>query len=265
VNRWLWRASSSLSGATLGGPINRKRRQLGLEPVTDWYQHFFPTRRMLIAADPELAPMPQNVSLPFAALGSLHLPDERPLSPVVEQFLSAGPAPVYIGFGSMRDPSPDATTALFMAAARAAHMRLVLSAGWARYGGAHVGEARSLSDDVLVVGPSSHALLFPRLRAVVHHGGAGTTSAALRAGRPQVVVPHAFDQFQWARWVHSAGLGPEPIARKRLSVERLARALSQVSSEPRFAERAEALMRAARKHDPVAGVLRVLSQVVAAR
>src|SRR5262249_11725270 len=161
-----------------------------LRPVTDWYDHFFPRARTMLAADPEFAPPAPDSPMPVAPDGSFHLPDERPLGEDVERFLAAGPPPVYIGFGSMPDKRAGRTTALFLEAARAAGTRVILSRGWAGFGEGARG------DDALVVGPVSHALLFPRVAAVVHHGGAGTTSASARAGRPQVVVPHVFDQFQ---------------------------------------------------------------------
>jgi vancomycin aglycone glucosyltransferase len=234
VNRLLWAAFAFSARLVFAAPLNRKRQSIGLPPVRDLYEHFFPQRTTLLAADPELAPAPPDCSLAHPAIGALHLTDQRPIDPSIERFLEAGAPPVYVGFGSMPDRDPEATARLFVEAARLAGVRLLLSSGWARFAGA-------FGDDVLVIGPTSHTLLFPRVAAIVHHGGAGTTSAALRAGRPQIVVPHAFDQFQWARFVEGKGLGPAAIVRPRLTAKRLAKAMQQVISDPSYRSRAEAM------------------------
>ncbi|AEA24174.1 Sterol 3-beta-glucosyltransferase [Pseudonocardia dioxanivorans CB1190] len=134
-------------------------------------------------------------------------------------FLDAGPAPVYIGFGSMPDRDAGQLVDIALAAARRARTRMVLAAGWAGLAPGHP------SDDVLVVGDVPHRWLFERVAAVVHHGGAGTTAAGLRAGRPSVVVPFFSDQFFWGRRVAALGAGPPPIAREKLTAAALTEAL----------------------------------------
>lgn len=131
--------------------------------------------------------------------GAFVLGDRRPLPAAIEEFLAAGPPPVYVGFGSMPDTRAEATSALVLAAARVADVRLVLGAGWARL--------KAAADDVLTVDDVAHGVLFPRLAAIVHHGGAGTAHAAARAGVPQIVVPHGFDQFDWGRRIEQLGSG----------------------------------------------------------
>lgn len=258
ANRLLWRGFAAANRAVFAGPLNRKRRALGLSPLRDFQEHFYP-RDSLVAADPELAPAPPDAPLVHPAIGALHLPDPRPLDPELERFLAAGSPPVYIGFGSTVDPDPARTTALFVEAARAAGVRLVLLRGWSGYGA-----ELPPGDGVLVVGPVSHALLFPRVAAIVHHGGAGTTSAAARSGRPQIVVPHVFDQFQWGSWVHQAGLGPRPISRPRLSVERLAAALRAAAGSG-VRDRAAAFGAELRRRDPVALGVAAIVRIVGER
>lgn len=255
ANRMLWRGFAATNHAVFAGPLNRKRRALGLAPIRDFQEHFYPSDS-LVASDPELAVTPPDAPPAHLAIGALPLPDERPLDAEVERFLAAGPAPVYLGFGSMVDPDPDRATAIFVEAARAAGMRLVLLRGWSGYG------AKLAADDrVLVVGPVSHRLLFSRVATIVHHGGAGTTSAAARSGRPQIVIPHVFDQFQWGRWVRQAGIGPEPIARRRLTAEHLAAAL-RAATDPGMCERAAALGAELRRRDPVAaGVAAIVRRI----
>ncbi|MGI8767597.1 MAG: glycosyltransferase, partial [Propionibacteriaceae bacterium] len=95
-----------------------------------------------------------------------------------------------------------------------------------------------VSDDVIVIEPVPHEWLFPRMRAVVHHGGAGTTAAAFRAGIPQGIIPHIADRPYWGRRVHALGVGPEAVARHRLTVQGLTGMVTQLTSIPTMALRA---------------------------
>ena len=151
----------------------------------------------------------------------------------------------------------------------------MLSRGWAGFGAHDAGAGRAtkqageplaggesaLGADVFVAGPSSHALLFPRVAAVVHHGGAGTTAASARAGRPQVVIPHIFDQFQWARWVHAAGLAPPPLARGRLTGGRLVVALSAVLREASYRTSAHEVGAKLRSRDSTADAIAAIEKL----
>ncbi|MGK5639585.1 glycosyltransferase [Streptomyces sp. URMC 126] len=131
--------------------------------------------------------------------GAWLLPDDAPLSPALEDFLEAGEPPVYFGFGSIR-ATPGLPEAM-IGAARASGRRAIVSRGWA---------GLSLVDDApdcLAIGDVNQRALFPRVAAVVHHGGAGTTTAAALSGAPQVVAPQMYDQHYWARRVHALGIG----------------------------------------------------------
>jgi UDP:flavonoid glycosyltransferase YjiC (YdhE family) len=135
----------------------------------------------------------------------------------------------------MTDPEPDRTTRLLLDAISDLGCRALISEGWAGYGRV------ALPDGVQAVGSVSHAELFPRVAAVVHHGGAGTTTMAARSGVPQLVVPHGADQFYWGKRVRLLGLGPPPLPRRRLTRERLARLLAQMLDNEVLAERAREL------------------------
>lgn len=136
-------------------------------------------------------------------------------------FLERGSAPVYIGFGSVGDPREAArSTQLMLDALASAGQRGVLATGWAG-----MPQGISLPESVYLLESAPHAWLFPRMAAIVHHGGAGTTAAGLRAGVPAVVVPHGNDQFAWGRRVYELGVGAKPIPRKKLTAENLAQAI----------------------------------------
>ena len=169
-------------------------------------------------------------------------------------FLDARPPPVYVGLGSMAGRNPGRLTELFLAALRQSGQRAVLLSGWAGLGSADLG------DDVFVVDDVPHDWLFPRVSAVVHHGGAGTTAAGLHAGKPTVILPFFADQPFWGRIVHQRGIGPRPIPQQRLSVENLADAIRRAATDPLMAELARKLGANIRAEDGVARAVTLLDQ-----
>ncbi|MEW2418147.1 glycosyltransferase [Streptomyces sp. NPDC046866] len=164
-------------------------------------------------------------------------------------FLEAGPPPVLVGFGSMAAGEGERLGGIAVRALRRAGLRGVLqsgSAGLAADGG---------GDDVLTIGDVPHALLFPRLAAVVHHAGAGTSAAALRAGVPSVTVPVAADQPFWAARLAAIGAAPAPVPFRSLTAEGLAGALVDAVREPSYARAAGAAARHMAQEDGAGAVV----------
>ncbi|MEU2561634.1 glycosyltransferase [Streptomyces longispororuber] len=176
-------------------------------------------------------------------------PDAR-LPSAVEEFLADGPPPVFIGFGSMAAGEGERLGELAVAALRRAGLRGVLQSGraglWAT------------GDGVLTIGEVPHALLFPRLAAVVHHAGAGTTAAALRAGVPAVPVPVTADQPFWAARLTAVGAAPGPVPFRRLTVDSLADALTRAVRDPAYASAAQAVARAMATEDAAGQTLKAV-------
>lgn len=142
-------------------------------------------------------------------------------------FLRGGEPPVYIGFGSLGDHNQaEATTRLALDALESSGMRGVLATGWSG-----LSEKMDMPSTVFRLKSAPHAWLFPRMAAVVHHGGAGTTAAGMRAGVPSIVVTYGNDTLAWGRRVFELGVGPRAIPRKKLSAEALAGAISAARSE----------------------------------
>lgn len=220
--RWLnslaWKLFLRSNDLALKRLLNRHRAQLGLAPVDDTTRYLV-GERPVVAVDRELARVPEDCPIEVEQIDCLHAMEGEPLPAKLEAFLAEGPPPVYIGFGSMPDPSPARSTELVLEAVGSVGCRALISEGWAGLGGG------ALPEGVLRIGSVTHAHLFPRVAAAVHHGGAGTTTTALRCGVPQVVVPHAADQFYWGRRVEALGLGPSALPRKHLTARALAEAL----------------------------------------
>ena len=145
--------------------------------------------------------------------------------PAVQEFLQQGPAPIYIGFGSMSSRKPVETTHLILQALAQTGQRAILLSGWNGLA------AERLPATALVVESIPHDWLFQHVAAVVHHGGAGTTAAGLRAGVPSIVIPFFADQPFWGQRVADRGVGPRPIPRQQLTAARLAYALDQAATK----------------------------------
>ncbi|KXK14385.1 MAG: sterol 3-beta-glucosyltransferase [Chloroflexi bacterium OLB15] len=150
-------------------------------------------------------------------------------------FLETDEAPVYIGFGSMPDSKPQATTRMIMDAVRKAGKRAVILTGWAGLG------ANDVPENIHILKYAPHSWLFPKMAVIVHHGGSGTTASGMRAGVPTVVIPHQGDQGFWGRTVKRLGVGTNPIPRKKLTVESLAAAITEATTNRAMQVNARAL------------------------
>lgn len=167
-----------------------------------------------------VVPVPSEWGSDVLVSGYWFLDDSRwQPPPALASFLAAGSPPVYVGFGSMPLADAAATTELVVEALNNSGRRRVLAAGWGGLGG------RTLPASVHLLDSAPHDQLFPLMSAVVHHGGAGTTAAGLRAGKPTVICPFFGDQPFWGRRVAELGAGPPPLPAKHLSSQRLAAAL----------------------------------------
>ncbi|MEV0276600.1 glycosyltransferase [Streptomyces sp. NPDC050610] len=181
-------------------------------------------------------------------------PDWQPPEELLS-FLAAGPPPVFLGFGSMAPGLGERLGPLIVEAVRRSGARAVVQAGWA---GLDVA-----GDQLLTVGDVPHDWLFPRTAAVVHHMGAGTTAAGLRAGVPTVAVPVMADQPFWAARVYGLGAGPAPVPFGELTAERLGDAIRAAVGEPGYRRRAAELAHQIGLDDGAGRVLRRIEALAA--
>jgi sterol 3beta-glucosyltransferase len=174
-------------------------------------------------------------------------------------FLAAGEAPVYVGFGSMAGKDPARLTKIVIEALLQTNLLGILASGW---GGL---ETADLPPSILQIEGAPHDWLFPHMSAVVHHGGAGTTAAGLHAGRTTVVCPFMGDQPFWGSRVHALGAGPQPIPQKKLTAGGLSAAIQTAVTNDQLRETADALGKKIRAENGVAMAVALIEEIGAAR
>lgn len=175
----------------------------------------------------------------------------------LDQFLRSGDKPVYIGFGSMPGPEPSEPLGeQLLAAVRVARLRAVVLAGSSGLGRADT------TDEVFVTEPVPHEWLLPQTRVAVHHCGAGTTAAALRAGVPSVPVPHLGDQAFWAGRLRRLGAATQPVRRRNLDPRRLAAAMNAATRDEHLLQAARGLARVLQAEDGTANAVRALAPLL---
>jgi sterol 3beta-glucosyltransferase len=241
ASRATWTLTGLVTWQLLRHDDTMLRRQLGLRPL--------PARGPLARQEREAMPVyyaysPAVLPRPADWPQRIHVtgywlpgppPNWQP-PPGLARFLQNGPPPVSIGFGSMATHDPHTILNLALDALQLSGQRGVLLSGWAG-----IGKDTTLPENVFAADNIPHAWLFPRMAAVVHHGGAGTTGAALAAAVPSIITPLAADQPSWARTIHHLGAGPAPIPFPALTAQRLAAAIRQTITDPHIQHRAAEL------------------------
>ncbi|XP_022894288.1 sterol 3-beta-glucosyltransferase UGT80B1-like isoform X2 [Olea europaea var. sylvestris] len=167
----------------------------------------------VVSKPEDWGPLVDVVGYCFLNLGSKYQPPEE-----FVRWIQKGSKPIYIGFGSMPLEDSKKTTNIILEALRNTGQRGIIDQGWGDLD-------TEIPDDVFLLVDIPHDWLFPLCTAVVHHGGAGTTAAGLKAGCPTTIVPFFGDQFFWGERIHQRGLGPAPIPISQLSVEALSEAI----------------------------------------
>lgn len=181
---------------------------------------------------------------------------EPELTRFLEAAAQAGVPPVYVGFGSVGGRTGAKRTDIVLRALEKAGQRGVLVSGW---GGL---KASDLPENVYMAQSVPHDWLFPQVAAVVHHGGAGTTAAGLRAGKPTIICHFMADQPFWGRLVYERGVGPKPIPQRQLGVDNLAAAITVAVRDEAMKERAAALGAKIRAEDGVARAVEIIGAAV---
>lgn len=257
IPRWCNRASLVITNQLLWlafrKTLNRARADvLGLPPRrTLWTDH-----PMLYGISPTLLPRPRDWPANATLCGQWVPPASGHYTPPVElvRFLAAGPAPIYVGFGSMT--GIDMPTMLETVVTALGGRRAVFWPGWNGLGQV------TLPGNVLCIDAMPHDWLFPQMAAVVHHGGSGTTHSAVRAGKPSIVMPFSGDQPFWAERLHRLGVAPAALSTTRPDARALAAAFDFVERESVIVRAAELGRRIARE-DGIATAVAVIEREIA--
>jgi sterol 3beta-glucosyltransferase len=170
-------------------------------------------------------------------------------------FLQSGSPPVYIGFGSMSNRNPEQTADLVIQALALTNQRAILLSGW---GGL---QKANTPDSIFMIDSIPHSWLFPRVSAVIHHGGASTTAAGLKAGVPSVIIPFFGDQPFWGQRVADLGVGSKPIPRKKLTAKRLANAIQEVVTNADMRQRAVKLGKQIQNENGTESAVTIINQL----
>ncbi len=229
-------------------PITPHRRQKLRKPVFYGYSRY-------------VLPRPQDWQASNHITGYWFLPRAEGWQPpqALVDFLASGPPPVYVGFGSMSGRKAREAIDIALRTLTQTGQRGILLTGWAGL------SEMALPDTIFPIDTVPHDWLFPQVAAVVHHGGAGTTAAGLRAGRPTITVPFFGDQPFWARQVYKLGVGPAPMPSAQLAVEPLAAAIHTAVTDEGIRSRAAALGSRIRLEDGVETAVRILSHYLVIR
>jgi sterol 3beta-glucosyltransferase len=256
LNRWTHLLFDAMAWLPQRGLINAWRKeQLGLPPCGLCYPSRLRGRQtpMCYGFSRQVVPRPADWGQHVHVTGYWFLDRPngwRPPDDLI-RFLRNGPPPVYVGFGSMQSGDGVERVDLVLSALDRAGQRGILLRGRRRL---------STNGHVYVLDGVPFDWLFPRLAAVVHHGGSGTTAAGLRAGVPSVIVPFFMDQPFWGQRVAKLGVGPPPIPQKRLTVDRLAAAIHTAATDAEMRSRAQALGARIRAEDGVSRAVAVINR-----
>ena len=261
LNLLSWKIYELMTWLPYRGITNELRRKyLDLAPlgITSFQTERKKKSLVLYGISPSVFPKPPDWGENIKVTGYWFLEDEAGWSPPVEleEFLSGGKPPVYVGFGSMTLHDPQSVTKMVLKALKLSNQRGVILNGWGSLG------CRDLPDSVIRLDWAPHDWLLHRMAAVVHHGGAGTTAAVLRAGKPSVPVPFFVDQPFWGRRVYELGVGPKPIPFNKLSAEGLAASINLAVNSSEIRRNASELSERIRAEKGVANAVEEIQNLL---
>ena len=240
---------------------NTARRQvLALKKASffgPYKSKYFNQNPVLYGFSPLVISKPPDWNSNIHVTGYWLIEQENEWSPPSElvDFIESGSKPIYVGFGSMSSRNPEETTDIILNAISRTKQRAIILSGW---GGL---QKKNLPDNVFMIDSIPISWLFSKVAMTIHHGGAGTTAEALKAGIPSVVVPFFGDQFFWARKVFDLGVSTEPVPRKKLTVDILTKSIESVLTDQNIQKNAIELGVKIRKEDGIANAVSIINNM----
>jgi sterol 3beta-glucosyltransferase/vancomycin aglycone glucosyltransferase len=262
-NRLAWWLARLVLNKGLKKYPDQLRAKNGVAPARDMIDNVWASDYLtLLAISPAICERRPDWPIHYHVCGALDTQDsvaEGSVPQQLQSFLSTGAPPVYMTFGSMMSGSDERRTiALLVSAAQAASARAIIQAPhWEQLG-------FECSDKIHYVSSASHSTVFPLCGAVVHHGGAGTSQAALRAGVPSVVVPHTAEQELWGRELERIGVACSSIPRKRATPQGIAAAIKHAAQSGPIGANAKAVGARVAEEEGVAAAVRLIGDRFAA-
>ena len=249
LNALLWKLADFAARRKMYIPAQRLRKKEGLAPYRDLQSELYVSKALTLIATckPLCTPMP-DWGEHIQVSGFLNPPQKSAdwvMPKALRAFLEDGAPPVYFTFGSITQFDIQGTTRLFLEAARKAGVRAIIQSHWDQF------QTTSEDPDIYPAPPMPHEQVFPHCSMIVHHGGSGTTQSSLRAGKPSIVVAHAFDQTYWGKRLHRMGVGGKVLQRRTATAERLADGIRMILRSPQISRKAQKLGRSVRAENGV--------------
>lgn len=258
VNRWFGKISQRLIWGLVAKPVNTVRAQLGLKPHSAGsyirVANQIPTINGISA---QVSPRPDDWPAYVHTVGYWFHDEAQHWTPPASlvDFLSQTPQPIYVGFGSMTSRDPESMFKMVSDGVAQAGQRAVMITGWSGL------KISDVPPHMYLIDKAPHDWLFQQVKAVVHHGGAGTTASGLRWGKPTFIIPHMADQVYWGRRMLELGVGPKAVNRIDLTPEKFTEGVRALTSDTGMLERAAIIGEKIRAEDGVTtGVLAILGE-----
>ena len=214
VNSLLWSIGGKVSTHKWFSKAKQMRQDEGFPPIQSLQKELFTSDLLtIVAASGSLVPRPKDWSAHIQMTGFLNLdnpPTEWQIPEELKEFLEAGEPPVYMTFGSCMQFSEEESTELLIETAKRSGQRAIIQSNWNS-------PQFENKPNLFRIGQVPHNEVFPHCSVIVHHGGAGTTQAALLAGKPSVVVAHGFDQPYWGQQLRTAKAGGKVFQRRNVN------------------------------------------------
>jgi UDP:flavonoid glycosyltransferase YjiC (YdhE family) len=207
-NQLAWKVFLLVQNLMLKKIINHYRTILSLPLINNVWSYY--NQRSIMGLSKDLVPIPQPYQKSTIQVNYFYADHTEPLPDSLEAFIHQYGPPVYIGFGSMVNKDQNELEAIIHAIVNELKLPVILSKGWANF------KLSQNNEKVYIASRVNHLKLFPKVLLAIHHGGPGTLSTVLKAGVPQILVPHMFDQFYWGQRLYELGLTTRPLNRSKL-------------------------------------------------
>ncbi|MBN2287373.1 MAG: glycosyltransferase family 1 protein [Tissierellales bacterium] len=256
VNKITWRLGYMWLNIVCKRIINKERELLGLQPINSVFLNRL-GEVTIIASDPILGGIPSDKKIDCVQTGYFSSIVQGDLDDDLIRYINAGSKPIYIGFGSsvLSEKHVEKFESIVMELAYTTNQRFIVPILSSRY------SQGEIKNNCYITGNVPHSLLFPNMAAVIHHGSNGTTAIASRAGIPQIIVPHFYEQFYWAHRIFKTGVGPKPINRRALSISRLTNSIKKCLDTPSYRRKATEIALHLKDQNPLDNAVQYIESI----